>query len=246
MLSGLICLNWYDWNYEYVECKKSAYDCRDWSAWIDTIETTCILDLIYVHLISRDWSAWIDTIETCKDGEGGWSACLVGIDLPELIRLKPWRSSKKKDWLKLSRDWSAWIDTIETDFGDEETTKAVTSSGLICLNWYDWNTWTFFLHTFPKLNRRDWSAWIDTIETRFRSGLESKNYLQVGIDLPELIRLKHPSLVSIRRTLRRRDWSAWIDTIETNDYCIDLRLAICVGIDLPELIRLKLSIRFSN
>ena len=63
----------------------------------------------------------------------------VGIDLPELIRLKripSWRTPKIDS---VGRDWSAWIDTIETSHYLKRMTK--------------------------EYNSRDWSAWIDTIET---------------------------------------------------------------------------------
>ena len=87
---------------------------------------------------SRDWSAWIDTIETI------YAICLMII-------------------LPLGRDWSAWIDTIET----QETLNwqiEKSKSGLICLNWYDWNMDSPLAKEISALSR-DWSAWIDTIET---------------------------------------------------------------------------------
>ena len=68
----------------------------------------------YLPLRSRDWSAWIDTIETTVPFPPERYISPVGIDLPELIRLK----------LKLKVQYV-------TDLG---------MSGLICLNWYDWNT----------------------------------------------------------------------------------------------------------
>ena len=40
--------------------------------------------------------------------------------------------------------------------------------------------------------------------------------MKVGIDLPELIRLKLLKRISDRIIPRGRDWSAWIDTIETH------------------------------
>ena len=38
--------------------------------------------------------------------------------------------------------------------------------------------------------RRDWSAWIDTIETQFSQILWKRLNLPVGIDLPELFKRK--------------------------------------------------------
>ena len=57
-------MNWYDWNDLAWSYEANCRDRRDWSAWIDTIETTNIS-----YLILRD--------------------TVVGIDLHELIRLKP-------------------------------------------------------------------------------------------------------------------------------------------------------------
>ena len=143
-----------------------------------------------------------------------FTASSVGIDLPELIRLKPYIHSHY-----------VWF---------------YTASGLICLNWYDWN---MLFHSpifippllvgidLPELIRlklvpirltspwlcpgRDWSAWIDTIETSWWF-LHWPSENEVGIDLPELIRLKHACFNYWTIRLNRcRDWSAWIDTIET-------------------------------
>ena len=171
---------------------------------------------------------------------------LVGIDLPELIRLKLSSCSLCRRFI-------------------------LPSSGLICLNWYDWNDLINSLKfmvillvgiDLPELIRlklltgkmvkdcgkssRDWSAWIDTIETSLLSFIFTK-YLPVGIDLPELIRLKRNPLRIGKHHVNSRDWSVWIDTIETfllflfNFFYFNL-----VGIDLPELIRLKPSKHLSS
>ena len=165
---------------------------RDWSAWIDTIETSSVeIEFKSRSVSSRDWSAWIDTIETY---------------LPHRLHCLH----------HTGRDWSAWIDTIETCAVEKNSKSHYQWSGLICMNWYDWNFMRIpWIHFLCKLGR-DWSAWIDTIETsrmllyRYQSGW-------------------------------CRDWSAWIDTIETPQ--IENRTIYknhLVGIDLHELIRLKL------
>ena len=139
---------------------------------------------------SPDWSAWIDTIETFQFVQ----------------------------WISLTyhrRDWSAWIDTIETSLFCLLIFPVISWSGLICLNWYDWNASSSnaFSHSSSG---RDWSAWIDTIETLSLTFVQH-TLLMVGIDLPELIRLKQ---------FQGNNWLLFLDQ---------------VGIDLPELIRLKQS-----
>ena len=90
---------------------------------------------------------------------------MVGIDLPELIRLK----RRNNVFLSVTpfprRDWSAWIDTIETMSFKVNLFIHILPSGLICLNWYDWNFDEMRVTELLVLQRRDWSAWIDTIET---------------------------------------------------------------------------------
>ena len=112
----------------------------------------------------------------------------VGIDLPELIRLKHRGTGQGWTVLLLRRDRSAWIDTISWLLCLDQPCKLW--SGLICLNWYDWNNVITITLLGSSLGR-DWSAWIDTIET---------------VDCFVLI--SHASY--------GRDWSAWIDTIETH------------------------------
>ena len=115
-------------------------------------------------------------------------------------------------------------------------------SGLICLDWYDWNPWSipfwwigdyyvgidlfglirlkplFIKRVIPfHKSRRDWSVWIDTIET-VHNFYGQFSDLRVGIDLFGLIRLKHK---------RKR---------------VEISQLITVGIDLFGLIRLKLQI----
>ena len=87
---------------------------RDWSAWIDTIETQVSMNNTEITGLRRDWSAWIDTIETDEEDAEGDNAGSVGIDLHELIRLKHSNVNTIPITNLFSRDWSAWIDTIET------------------------------------------------------------------------------------------------------------------------------------
>ena len=87
-LSGLICLNWYDWNYfpSFREGRCflwSGLICLNWYDW-----NRFQLFLVHLQCLRRDWSAWIDTIETRCYGLYGFMFKCVGIDLPELIRLK--------------------------------------------------------------------------------------------------------------------------------------------------------------
>ena len=138
-MSGLICLDWYDWN-------QYGFP---------------LLDLTQVH---------------------------VGIDLFGLIRLK-------------------------RGFDREMRQKVLTQSGLICLDWYDWNTGKSVVkwNSFPC---RDWSVWIDTIETITPSSMVMLDLAQVGIDLFGLIRLKLSSLTSysgrtITSGLICLDWYDW-------------------------------------
>ena len=187
---------------------------------------------------SRDWSAWIDTIETSPQlFVPLWSSLRVGIDLPELIRLKLFYTKTLFRWSCGRRDWSAWIDTIETpsifDFF-----SVFKSSGLICLNWYDWNYSAVQALHLPYLVGIDLPELIRLKHTSFYS-LNSYLY-PVGIDLPELIRLKQYNYFSSFLVSLCRDWSAWIDTIETLQQMLHYpRMLSPVGIDLPELIRLK-------
>ena len=220
IMSGLICMNWYDWNLIYFEhiCWQhfvvgidlhelirlkhskrqclvlhstlSGLICMNWYDWNNDSWNSI------THIwIGRDWSAWIDTIET------------------EQFNVMLWTVMK-------CRDWSAWIDTIETRY-HEWTLKYFTLSGLICMNWYDWNT-TKHRSMVINTNGRDWSAWIDTIETTYAFIKLFTGHL-VGIDLHELIRLKPGT---------QECWE---------------RLLVClVGIDLHELIRLKPYLTPSN
>ena len=113
--SGLICLDWYDWN---------------------------ILDLpqSFIILPSRDWSVWIDTIETqVLLWEQSSIHSHVGIDLFGLIRLKPWTSpSTLYAFAILVR-----IDLFGLIRLKHKCSligpHCFDRSGLICLDWYDWN-----------------------------------------------------------------------------------------------------------
>ena len=152
----------------------------------------------------------------------------VGIDLPELIRLK--QEPLIFQWLKTN---NVGIDLPELIRLKHEHGFAVplndeNKSGLICLNWYDWNlmideVWQYFSSS------RDWSAWIDTIET-LHEVLHHEGLVHVGIDLPELIRLKQGSQLPPLLCLTCRDWSAWIDTIETLTTVSLVRLSVRSGL----------------
>ena len=109
----------------------------------------------------------------------------VGIDLPELIRLK--RKCRNYFFVLIyCRDWSAWIDTIETSillpFCNES--KSI-GSGLICLNWYDWNNKKTTIYKYWKLgsgliclNWYDWNflTYMSTLPSIFSSGLICLNW----------------------------------------------------------------------
>ena len=211
--SGLICLNWYDWNRALVQMHgtplpSSGLICLNWYDWnIFHLYRFCMVtcvgidlpELIRLKLSPRSISRVINAS--------------VGIDLPELIRLK-----------------------LHTYYLYH---NLIVRSGLICLNWYDWNyinsisLWILCNAVgidLPELIRlklvrtkcalycfvccRDWSARIDTIETI-------------------------PLYVVSPTTIPRRDWSAWIDTIETLWNKIFSTSLYRVGIDLPDLFKRK-------
>ena len=163
--SGLICLDWYDWNFLWVENFWYVKTGRDWSVWIDTIETTAgISDKSSACLMSGlicldwyDWNVWLFLYTLVAPS-------IVGIDLFGLIRLKLFQGTNEFNfnismsglicldwydwnhiiccyyiWLHLGRDWSVWIDTIETSFKEILVLYFLEMSGLICLDWYDWN-----------------------------------------------------------------------------------------------------------
>ena len=115
------------------------FQSRDWSAWIDTIETFSgetprLINPFSSGLICLNWYDWNLFIKAMSVSE----IVVVGIDLPELIRLKQYFSIINKTHFLPRRDWSAWIDTIETS-SCKESKVSYYKSGLICLNWYDWN-----------------------------------------------------------------------------------------------------------
>ena len=215
--SGLICLDWYDWNFlacnpAFTGVVVSGLICLDWYDW------------------NQEYPLSIVLVESCRD----WS---VGIDLSGLIRLKLYHHLSKPSKF-YCRDWSVWIDTIET-MDHNIILRILIRSGLICLDWYDWNM-CFFYRARNKCFCRDWSVWIDTIETGtsyetrvvpvLMSGLICLDWydwnaviaiiiylweIQVGIDLSGLIRLKLYETLSPTAGVKSRDWSVWIDTIET-------------------------------
>ena len=112
-MSGLICLDWYDWNVG----TPALANCSISSVGIELFGLIRLKLLEFLPILRfltcRDWSVWIDTIETTSV-----------TDLPSRIR-----------W---GRDWSVWIDTIETQTVPDWVRHSQWS-GLICLDWYDWN-----------------------------------------------------------------------------------------------------------
>ena len=137
----------------------------------------------------------------------------VGIDLSELIRLKPsLRVTVLPSFLASGLICLNWYDWNSLKCGEMNCTSS--PSGLICLNWYDWN------------NDNGW--------------ILDKSFCPVGIDLSELIRLKLCIFATSRLSCSSgRDWSVWIDTIETRLFHQSSSVFFLVGIDLSELIRLK-------
>ena len=137
--SGLICLNWYDWNNKKEPCvlhssTMSGLICLNWYDW----------NTESFHRRKTDVLVGIDLPELIRLKRKFiryhmFSCPVVGIDLPELIRLKHNKFITR-----------------------QQLNNAM--SGLICLNWYDWNYINLYALTDPNLCR-DWSAWIDTIET---------------------------------------------------------------------------------
>ncbi len=135
--SGLICLNWYDWNP---------------APFVLAVTTTLVgIDLFGLirlklchrnfqllrYIPGRDWSVWIDTIETSIPWMSKPNINAVGIDLSGLIRLK--RVRVEDVYSRHRRDWSVLIDTIETKLFKSLSLSRIWPSGLICLDWYDWN-----------------------------------------------------------------------------------------------------------
>ena len=134
---------------------------------------------------SRDWSVWIDTIETPERiALTSAPSCQGGIDLSELIQLKRGKPVR------------------ETPTG--------VASGLICLDWYDWNL-DYISNSTETSCGRDWSVWIDTIETHVVLNWRTL-FCHVGIDTIET----RISTTRYKSCLQRRDWTVWIDTIETH------------------------------
>ena len=136
--SGLICLNWYDWN----------------------VSVQIPLQVIW------------------------WE---VGIDLPELIRLKRVFFFSDRSNFSTSRDWSAWIDTIETIIISSDNLISILS-GLICLNWYDWNN--VLRYKSDRSSYRSGLICLNWYDWNNFGNDHSYHDCNVGIDLPELIRLK--------------------------------------------------------
>ena len=165
-MSGLICLDWYDWNsYRRI--------------------------LVYLLLRSRDWSVLIDTIETVSKAKDiikpflSGLICLDWYDWNHIVTDFAWPRELQR------RDWSVLIDTIETGEITIFSTEDINMSGLICLDWYDWNHTYWLLQRCVK-HRRDWSVLIDTIETFINT------------------------VYVIKLNASGRDWSVLIDAIETS------------------------------
>ena len=161
--------------------------------WIDLHELIRLkpVFLASCHYVNgcRDWSVWIDTIETTQ--HVALTAAFhepVGIDLPELIRLKQGYEPHIWGYDASCRDWSAWIDTIETRQLSESPRHVVLESGLICLNWYDWNSQlvksSFFTSFESGLICLIWYDWNPI-------SIPSNSYsTSVEIDLPDLFKRK--------------------------------------------------------
>ena len=213
-MSGLICLDWYDWNVAMHLCSFSiSSHGRDWSVWIDTIETQFQEFRFLHHKKRRDWSVWIDTIETLY----GHVSSSEETNMSGLICLDwyDWNVSFHNgsifiaaksglicldwyDWnnriieiiyvIESRRDWSVWIDTIETSIPITHLVSALIRSGLICLDWYDWNpsgSMNLELQSFSSgLICLDWYDW------NACSAMSQVVSNKVGIDLFGLIRLK--------------------------------------------------------
>ena len=213
-LSGLICLNWYDWNEVQYVTDPEISDRRDWSAWIDTIETLTTQYPVQSSLWSRDWSALIDTIETSTNVWACFWFLNVGRDWSAWIdTIETLHNLHRLFYRWACRDWSAWIDTIETIQGFSKITNHLLS-GLICLNWYDWNMVPVSF-SWPWTSRRDWSAWIDTIETLLYNWLQGRDLLSGLICLNWYDWNLSQRCSRSTGSTHCRDWSAWIDTIET-------------------------------
>ena len=212
---------------------------RDWSVWIDTIETILTPVLHRSPLYRRDWSVWIDTIETLRFSF--WEPftyhmsgliCLDWYDW-NFLACKPAFTGVVVSGL-ICLDWYDW--NADTELYPY---SSLYKSGLICLDWYDWNG-SIEKHNHVIVSGRDWSVWIDTIETLMYLQMSFVDHF-VGIDLFGLIRLKLTSmvihhfnltivgidlfgLIRLKPTLykyrewgkKSRDWSVWIDTIETS------------------------------
>ena len=189
--SGLICLDWYDWNnfsflilknaffvvridlFGLIRLKQSEHSldlglqimsgliCLDWYDWNVLTHSRSFSWVLYC----QDWSVWIDTIETLR--------------IPFVYRFHI-----------LCQDWSVWIDTIETIMCSSLGYFFFNLSGLICLDWYDWNSSSnAFSHSSSVIVRIDLFGLI-----RLKPCLGVHTvllFIQVRIDLFGLIRLKH-------------------------------------------------------
>ena len=139
-MSGLICLNWYDWNLAYSTNPFSFLT----QVGIDLPELIRLKlenqrrNYCHFTVVGIDLPELI-RLKLENQRRNYCHFTVVGIDLPELIRLKPTVLHFMKKSYVTCRDLSAWIDTIET-----LTTQYPVQSSL----------WS-----------RDWSALIDTIET---------------------------------------------------------------------------------
>ena len=239
--SGLICLNWYDWNTLVLVTEPSGWTDVgiDLPELIRLKQSNGVCNMVDERIVGID----LPELIRLKHFKSTFTFLrkTVGIDLPELIRLKLFITCHVHfDWFFVGIDLPELIRLKHSKIFYTIFISELTS-GLICLNWYDWNWYVFHLVRWNDCCR-DWSAWIDTIETIYiiktinhhtvvgidlpelirlkplGNLLLLLHHLKVGIDLPELIRLKPASIVLSFTNAKPmgRDWSAWIDTIETS------------------------------
>ena len=143
-----------------------------------------------LSLICRDWSVLIDTIETIVIGSALVLMWVVGIDLFGLIRLKPGNSAVVGVTNGLSGliclDWYDW-----NTLNDISDAPEITGSGLICLDWYDWNSKDMYLYENFDIVGIDLFGLFGLIRLKhFLEPCLAVSDRNVGIDLSRLIRLK--------------------------------------------------------
>ena len=187
-LSGLICLDWYDWNIcsywaVFSPCPVVGIDLFGLIRLKRCTEEQSGASVPMSGLICLDWYDW----NSVKDGTSTRISSLVGIELFGLIRLKlpiPWHIFHIEivgiDLFGLIRLKLRLERNLVNEFHPK--------SGLICLDWYDWNL--------------------------MRTIMYNHNFWIVGIDLFGLIRLKRLKEISLISFLPRSgliclDWYDW-------------------------------------